>query len=204
MQYGGEMQTVILDGDRVSVPQEVFDWLMEFSREVSTCVDVIKGRVGHPDVERDALVRLAGSLVSMSPGPPHHDPDLKEAPHPEGEVSLWLKTNHADYTRLVYMLVDLPVVYGPTNGWTVNLRHALADVVRDDVDPSNREQVKAGALRVHTQSGTSVYSDAEAGEFADEYGLFVRRDYGRALLSGFLEWDLPSPGGTPWEGVEGR
>jgi len=195
------MQTVILDGDRVSVPQEVFDWLMEFSREVSTCVDAITGRVGHPDVERDALVSLAGSLVSMSPGPPHHDPDLKEAPH--DEVSLWLKTNHADYTRLVYMLVDLPVVFGPTTQWTVNLRHALADVVRDDVDPSNWEQVKAGALRVH-QSGTSVYSDAEAAAFADEFGLFVQRDYGRALLSGFLAWDMPPSGGTPWEGVEGR
>ena len=194
------MQTVILDGDRVSVPQEVFDWLMVFNRVVSTCVAAITGRVGHPDVERDALASLAGSLVMVTPGPPDLDPDLKQ--DPDGDVVRWLTANHADYTRLVYMLVDLPVVFGPTTGWTVNLRHALADVIRDDVDPSNREQVKAGYLQMQNQNGIPLYSDEQAGEFAGEYGLFVRRDYGRSLLSGFLEWDLPS--GTPWEGVEGR
>lgn len=196
------MQTVILDGDRVSVPQEVFDWLMKFSMDVSTCMGVIKGRVGHPDVERDALVSLAGSLVMMSPGPPQHDPDLKHSPH--DEASLWLKTNHAEYTRLVYMLVDLPVRYCQTNSWAVLLRHALADVVRDDVDPSNWEQVKAGYLQMQNQKGIPLYTDEQAGEFASEYGSFVKRDYGLALLSGFLEWDLPPPGGTPWEGVGGR
>lgn len=193
------MQTVILDGDRVSVPQEVFDWLMKFSMEVSTCLSVIKDRVGHPDVERDALVSLAGSLVMMSPGPPDLDPDLKGC---LDEVSLWLKSHHAEYTRLVYMLVDRPVRYCETNGWVVNLREALADVIRDDVDPSNREQVKAGYLQMQNQSGTPLYTDEQAGEFADVYGLFVRRDYGRSLLSGFLDYHLPS--GTPWEGVGDR
>ncbi len=192
------MQTVILDGDRVSVPQEVFDWLMDFSQEVSTCVAAITGRVGHQR-QANALVSLAGSLVMMTPGPPDLDPDLKESP--EDAVSLWLTANHYGYTRLVYMLVDLPVRYW-RSGLTVNLRHALADVIREDVDPSNWEQVKAGYLQMQNQKGIPLYTDEQAGEFASEYGLFVRRDYGRSLLSGFLEWDLLS--GTPWEGIGSR
>ena len=196
------VQGVFIDGERVDVPLEVFQWLVDFSEVVSTTVKEITGRVAVGDEER-ALKRLGSSLVMMAPGSPCMDFSLGGTPSSTGDpVGDWLDEHHAVYTRLVYDLMDVSVQFSAPSGWWVNLRHALSDVLDDDVDPDkNWDAVRLDFLQKHPSS-----TQDEAISHADEYGFIVNRKYGRELVDHFLRWDMGSPSMIPlrWAGVGGQ
>ena len=186
-------QTVLLCGSSLDVPQEVFGWLVDFGRDVRDAVSRLSSGDLSPDEEEAILVSLVASLVEMEPGVEMDPPSSCSGDGSGGEdhaISLWLWHYRFLYARLLYDLVDLPVLFG---GVQLSLRDALSDIVREDIDLANWGSVRSSLLRM-TCGGKPLYTDEDACRHADEWGHLMRRSYGRDLLSCFLERDRPEGG----------